>query len=139
MLTIEAWDYYNNDKNQEIDIIVKSIPFREVEDEVNIVEFGTNGIGQFDFSYRIEDFSNNCSTGSDANPHAHSTSLWAWIAMATLLVTFFFTISIAICIARNVCMKMKETMNARDRDGKLACRVIKVCFNHESTTSAGNA
>ena len=130
LLTIEAWDYYNNDKNQEIDIIVKSIPFQEVKEEVNIWELGTNGIGMFYFSYRVEDFSNinctynnntsNCSTGSGANAH---TSLWAWIAMATLFVAFFFTISIAISIARNVCMKMKETRNAPDRDGEHACLV----------------
>ena len=79
MLTIEAWDYYNIDKNQEIDIIVKNIPFQEAKYEVNVVEIGSNSIGEFDFSYRVEDFSNNntynCSTGSGANPH--STSLWA--------------------------------------------------------------
>ena len=123
VLTIEAWDYFNNDKNQEMDILVKSIPFQEAKDDVNIVEMGTNGIGVFDFSYRVEDFSNNntctynCSTDSGTNPHSTRTSLWAWIAMATLLVAFFFTITFAMCIARNVCMKMRETMIAREHDG----------------------
>ena len=58
MLTIEAWDsnWFDYGTDQEIDVTVKSIRFEETNNKVNVVENGTNGIGQFNYSYRIQHF-----------------------------------------------------------------------------------
>ena len=56
MLTLIAWDFDENDIHQEIDAFAKSIPFEETENKVNVVENGTNGIGQFNYFYRIQNF-----------------------------------------------------------------------------------
>ena len=54
-MTIDALDY-NKIWNDEIDVIVKSIPFHANNDEVKVEETGTNGIGWFNFSYRVQNF-----------------------------------------------------------------------------------
>ena len=59
-LTIQAldydydWQYDDNWENDEIDMIVKSIPFLVNNDEVEVEGIGTNGIGWFNFSYRVQ-------------------------------------------------------------------------------------
>ena len=49
-------DDSNHDDNEddEIDVIVKSIPFLVSNDEVKVEENGTNGIGWFNISYRVQ-------------------------------------------------------------------------------------
>ena len=38
MLTIEVWDFNVDDSDQEIDRIVKSIPFKDTKLKMNVVE-----------------------------------------------------------------------------------------------------
>ena len=59
MLTIEALDYDQTSEDDEIDVIVKSIPFLVNNDEVNVEEIGTNGIGWFNFSYHLQNSDSN--------------------------------------------------------------------------------
>ena len=56
-LTIEALDYDDN-QDDEIDVIVKSISFFVNNDDVKVEENGTNGIGWFNFSYRVQNSDN---------------------------------------------------------------------------------
>ena len=177
MLTIETWNFNYVHNDHEIDVINRSIHFEETKNKVNIVGIGTNGIGRFNFSYRVKNFDSKepfeCSidsvtttvtnplptscicnanvpsddrtdqpleetsvTTSIANPlptsstciasvpvdnstnqplAVSSSSLWALIAVAImLLLTLFVTIIIAICIVKNMSMKLKET---KERNG----------------------
>ena len=133
---------YNDNEDDEIDMIVKSIPFLVSNDEVKVEENGTNGIGWFNFSYRVQNSYNknayDCSINSvtttviDPLPTSctckvFSSSLWAMIALAImLLITLLVTIIISICIVRNISMKLKETKerNACDCDGEHTCPVL---------------
>ena len=127
-------------------MIVKSIPFLVNNDDVKVEENGTNGIGWFDFSYRVQNSDSKNSYGcsihsvtttvtsplitsstcslvdnSTGQPLTTSSSLWALIAVAImLLLTLFVTIIIAICIVRSVSTKKKETKerSSRNCDGE---------------------
>ena len=58
-LIIQAWDYNVENCEQEIDANSKSIPFEETKHKVNVVHSGKNGIGQFNYSYRVHNFGSN--------------------------------------------------------------------------------
>ena len=53
-MTIRALDFDYGSNHDQIDVIVKSIPFLVNNDEVKVEENGTNGIGWFNFSYRVQ-------------------------------------------------------------------------------------
>ena len=177
-MTITAFEYDGELKKDEMDVIVKSILFLLNNDEVKVEENGTNGIGWFNFSYRVQNsdnknaykFSINSVTTTVTNalptsctcnayvPIDHdksndqslvessiattvayfllasstciasvpvdnstdqplavfSSSLWALIAVAImLLLALLVTIVIAICIVRNMSMKLNEIINAK--------------------------
>ena len=133
-MTLEALDD-DSSSYDEIDVIVKSIPLLVNNDEVKVEENGTNGIGWFNFSYRVQK-SDSKSTCNESVPFDNSTdqplalsssSLWALIAVAILLLlTLLVTIIIAICIVRNMSMKLKgrKRRNAHDRDGERTCTCV---------------
>ena len=119
-MTLEALDDNPNGKLDEIDVILKRIPLLVNNDEVKIEENGTNGIGWFYFSYRVQnsDSKNACEcsiinsvTTTVANPLPTSytcnesvpvdnstdqplavscSSLWALIAVAIMLLVTLF-------------------------------------------------
>ena len=201
MLNVEAWDFVNNGYNHEIDVIEESIPFEEAKDKVNSVGIGANGIGWFNYSYRVQNLDTknghecsidpvvttdtnslptSCTCNECAPIHSStkqpleessattfvtnplptsstciasvpadnstdqplacvvsSSSLWALIAVViTLLIGLFFTIIIAICIVRNLSMKLKETKerNSHDSDGEHTCPV-KLLLRHSKFRS----
>ena len=53
-MTTKALDYDQGSPDDEIDVIVKSIPFLVNSDEVMVEEIGMNGIGGFNFFYRVQ-------------------------------------------------------------------------------------
>ena len=58
MLTITAFDFDYDWEHDVIDLIMKSIPLQVNNDEVKVEENGTNGIGWFNFSYRVQNSGN---------------------------------------------------------------------------------
>ena len=55
-MTIKALDYDHDGENDEIDVIVKTIPMLVNNDKVKIEENGINSTGWFKFSYRVQNF-----------------------------------------------------------------------------------
>ena len=53
-MTIKAFNYDYGSNHDEIDVIVKSIPFLVNNAEVKVEENGTNGIAWFNFIYRVQ-------------------------------------------------------------------------------------
>ena len=53
-LTVQALDFVSYEHHNEIDDIVKNIPFQANKNEVKIEEVGTNGIGLFDLTYQMQ-------------------------------------------------------------------------------------
>ena len=140
-LTIQALDYSGEDREQEIDAISKRILFEETKHKVNIVQSGKNGIGQFNYSYRVHNFGSDnsyeCSIASvpvdnstDEPQVEYSSLIWALIAVAImLLILLLVTIIIAVCIVRNMSMKLKDRKgsHAHDSDGEHTCIHILSC------------
>ena len=76
MLTIEAWDYGNTNYmyGHEIDVIINSVPFEETENKINTVQFGTNGIGWFNYSYSVQNSDSKNAHQSSIDPVATTVS-----------------------------------------------------------------
>ena len=138
-MTIEAWDFAGGYKDYEIDAINKSIVFPETVNKDNIVDHGTNGIGLFSFSYRVQNLNSTntfecsidsftttvtlaplptSSTCNESVPIHNSTdqplavsssSLWALIAVA---ITLLLTLLVTIIIA--ICVVRNMSMKLKE-------------------------